>query len=64
MFEIKRRDGEPIERTLKRLKDAIDRDGMMDEVRRLRAFETPAQRKKRKLKAQHKRAKIQKQKRF
>lgn len=64
MFEVKKRDGEPIDRALKRLKNKIDQDGLMDEVRRLRAFETPSQKKKRKLKAQHKRAKIQKQKRF
>lgn len=64
MFEVKKREGESIDRLLKRLKDAIDKDGLMDEVRRLRAFETPQQKKKRKLKNAHRRAKIQKQKRF
>lgn len=60
MYLIKVRDGEPIDRALKRLKSKIDSDGLMDELRRLRSFETPQQKKKRKLKNNHKREKLQK----
>ena len=48
---------EPIDRALKRLKSKLDTEGIMDEIRRLRAFETPTQRTKRKAKANAKRAK-------
>jgi small subunit ribosomal protein S21 len=57
-FSIKLSKGEPVERALKRLKGKMDSEGLMDEVRRLRSFETPAQKKKRKLKNAHKRAKL------
>jgi small subunit ribosomal protein S21 len=40
------------------LKGKIDAEGLMDEVRRLRAFETPVQRVRRKAKNNAKRAKL------
>ena len=49
--------GEPVDRALKRLKTKLDTEGVLEEVRRLRAFETPTQRTKRKAKANAKRAK-------
>ncbi|MBU6181274.1 MAG: 30S ribosomal protein S21 [Verrucomicrobia bacterium] len=58
MPEIIVRKGEPIDRALKRLKGKIDAEGLMDEVRRLRAFETPVQRMRRKAKNNAKRAKL------
>ena len=57
-FSVKVGKGENIDRALKRLKSKMDGEGLMDEVRRLRSFETPAQKKKRKLKNAHKRAKM------
>ena len=57
MPEVIVRKGEPIDRALKRLKSKLDTEGIMDEIRRLRAFETPTQRTKRKAKANAKRAK-------
>ena len=57
MPEVLVRKGEPIDRALKRLKSKLDTEGILDEVRRLRAFETPTQRTKRKAKANAKRAK-------
>ena len=50
MHLIKVRDGEPNDRALKRLKSKVYSDGLMDELRRLRSFETPQQKNKRKLK--------------
>jgi len=58
MTEIIVKKGEPIDRALKRLKGKIDAEGLMDEVRRLRAFETPVQRTRRKAKNNAKRAKM------
>ena len=58
MPEIIVRKGEPIDRALKRLKGKIDAEWIMDEVRRLRAFETPVQRTRRKAKNNAKRAKL------
>src|SRR5260370_927678 len=43
MPEVIVRKGEPIDRALKRLKNKLDAEGIMEEVRRLRAFETPSQ---------------------
>lgn len=40
--------GEPVDRALKRLKSKLDTEGVMDEIRRLRAFETATERTKRK----------------
>lgn len=51
MPEVTVRKGEPIDRALKRLKNKLDQEGIMDEVRRLRAFETPTQKTRRKAKA-------------
>jgi len=58
MPEIVVRKGEPIDRALKRLKSKLDSEGILDEVRRLRAFETPIQRSRRKAKNNAKRAKM------
>lgn len=58
MHEVKVRNGEPIDRALKRLKGKVDADGLMDELKRLRSFETPQQKKKRKLRNNHKREKF------
>jgi len=58
MPEVIVRKGEPIDRALKRLKTKMDSEGIMDEVRRLRAFETPTQKSRRKAKANAKRAKM------
>ncbi len=58
MPEVTVRKGEPVDRALKRLKTKMDAEGIMDEVRRLRAYETPAQRLKRKAKANAKRGKV------
>lgn len=58
MPEVAVKKGEPVDRALKRLKTKMDAEGIMDEVRRLRAFETPAQRLKRKAKANAKRGKV------
>jgi small subunit ribosomal protein S21 len=44
------RKGEPIDRALKRLKAKIDKEGIIEDVRRKRAFETAAQVQKRKAK--------------
>lgn len=57
MPEIEVKKGEPIDRALKRLKGKMEAEGVMEEVRRLRAFETPAQRTKRKARATAKRNK-------
>lgn len=58
MPEVVVRKGEPIDRALKRLKNKIDAEGLMEEVRRLRAFETPTQKTKRKARANAKRQKM------
>jgi small subunit ribosomal protein S21 len=58
MTEVTVRKGEPIDKALKRLKSKLDAEGIMDEVRRLRAFETPVQRSRRKARANAKRNKF------
>jgi small subunit ribosomal protein S21 len=58
MPEVVVKKGEPIDRALKRLKSKMDSEGIMDEVRRLRAFETPTQKARRKAKYNAKRAKL------
>lgn len=58
MPEVIVRKGEPIDRALKRLKNKLDSEGILEEVRRLRAFETPAQKTRRKAKANSKRGKL------
>src|SRR5687767_14928770 len=57
MPEVIVRKGEPIDRALKRLKSKLESEGILDEVRRLRAFETPTQKSRRKAKSNAKRAK-------
>ncbi len=57
MPEIEIKKGEPIDRALKRLKSKMETEGIMDEMRRLRSFETPAQKTKRKARANAKRNK-------
>lgn len=56
MPEVNVKKGESIDRALKRLKNKLESEGIMEEIRRLRAFETPAQRTKRKARAKAKRA--------
>lgn len=48
MPEVEIKKGEPIDRALKRLKGKMETEGIMEEMRRLRSFETPAQKTKRK----------------
>ena len=50
--------GEPVDRALKRLKTKLDSEGILEEMRRRRAFETPTQRRQRKLRTASKRNKI------
>lgn len=47
--------GEPVDRALKRLKSMLDNEGILEEMRRRRAFETPDDRQKRKSRATAKR---------
>lgn len=58
MTEIQIRKGEPVDRALKRLKTKLEMDGVLEEVRRLRAHETPIERTRRKARAAAKRGKI------
>lgn len=58
MTEVSVRKGEPIDKALKRLKSKLDAEGIMDEVRRLRAFETPVQKTRRKARNNAKRNKV------
>jgi small subunit ribosomal protein S21 len=55
MPEVDIKKGEPIDRALKRLKGKMESEGIIEEMRRLRSFETPAQRTKRKARATAKR---------
>lgn len=57
MPEVEVKKGEPIDRALKRLKSKMESEGIMDEMRRLRSFETPAQKTKRKARTNAKRNK-------
>ena len=50
--------GEPVDRALKRLKTKLDGEGILEEMRRRRAFETLTERKQRKLRSASKRNKI------
>ncbi len=56
MPDVNVKKGESIDRALKRLKNKLEAEGIMEEIRRLRAFETPAQRTKRKARAKAKRS--------
>ena len=58
MPEVIVRKGEPVDRALKRLKNKLDSEGILEEVRRLRAFETPSQKHRRKARANAKRARM------
>ena len=50
--------GESVDRALKRLKTKLDTEGIIEEMRRRRAFETPTQRKIRKFRSSIKRHRI------
>lgn len=50
--------GEPVDRALKRLKTKLDAEGILEEMRRRRSFETPTERKQRKLRTASKRNKV------
>ncbi|KAB2637715.1 MAG: 30S ribosomal protein S21 [Verrucomicrobia bacterium] len=50
--------GEPVDRALKRLKTKLDAEGVLEEIRRRRSFETPTERRQRKLRTASKRNKI------
>ena len=56
MAEVSLKKGEPIDRALKRLKNKLENEGILEEIRRLRSFETPTQKTKRKARANAKRA--------
>jgi small subunit ribosomal protein S21 len=58
MHSVVPRRGEDIDRTLKRLKNKMDIDSVLETVRAKRYFETPSQKKKRKEKAFHKKLKL------
>lgn len=58
MPEVNVKRGESVDRALKRLKNQLESEGILEEVRRLRAFETPDQRTKRKSRAAAKRGRI------
>jgi small subunit ribosomal protein S21 len=58
MPEVAVKKGEPVERALKRLKTKLESEGILEEVRRLRAHETPKEKTKRKARAAAKRGKI------
>ncbi len=55
MPEVTVKKGESIDRALKRLKNKLESEGILEEMRRLRSFETPTQRTKRKARAAAKR---------
>ena len=50
--------GESVDRALKRLKTKLDTEGIIEEMRRRRAFETPADRKRRKARSAVKRNRV------
>ncbi|CAN5208346.1 hypothetical protein BH23VER1_BH23VER1_10270 [soil metagenome] len=55
MPAIQVKKGEPVDRALKRLKNKLEAEGILEEMRRLRAFETPIERTRRKARANAKR---------
>lgn len=57
MIEVKVRPNESIDSALKRLKTRVMAEGILENVYRKRAFETPQEKRKRKLKLMHKAAK-------
>lgn len=48
MPEVEVKKGESVDRALKRLKNQLEAEGIIDEIRRLRSFENPVQRYRRK----------------
>jgi len=50
--------GEPVDRALKRLKTMLDSEGILEEMRRRRAFETPVERSQRKARSAAKRKRM------
>ena len=58
MPEVQVKKGEPVDRALKRLKTKLESEGILEEVRRLRAFETPIEKTRRKARAAAKRGKV------
>ena len=58
MPEVSVKKGESVDRALKRLKNKLEAEGIMDEVRRLRAFETPVQRFRRKQRTAAKKSRL------
>ena len=58
MRSITVRKGEPIDRALKRLKTKLDTEGILEEMRRRRAFESPMDEKRRKARSASKRNKV------
>jgi small subunit ribosomal protein S21 len=58
MRGITMKKGEPVDRALKRLKTKLDNEGILEEIRRRRSFETPDDRFKRKLRSSNKRNKL------
>lgn len=55
MRSVTVRKGEPIDRALKRLKTKLDTEGILEEMRRRRAFESPMDEKRRKARSANKR---------
>lgn len=58
MYIVHPRKGEDITVTLKRLKNKILMDGLIDDLYRLRAYENPREKKKRKQKLRFKKLKL------
>lgn len=58
MPEVTVKKGEPIDRALKRLKTKLESEGILDEIRRLRSFETPLQKTRRKARAAAKKGRV------
>ena len=58
MRSVTVRKGEPIDRALKRLKTKLDTEGILEEMRRRRAFESPMDEKRRKARSASKRNKV------
>lgn len=58
MREVIVRKGEPIDRALKRLKTKLDTEGILEEMRHRRAFESTAEQKRRKARSAPKRNKL------
>jgi small subunit ribosomal protein S21 len=54
MYTVIPRKGEEIDSVLKRLKSKVLMDGLMDELYRMRAYENPREKKKRKLRLKYK----------